>query len=102
MKVYISGPMTGLPGHNFPAFNAAAKQLRAIGVDVVNPVEVCRESGGQWHEYMKADIKALCDCDALVLLDGWQHSNGAQLELHLAHRLQMEIETIDKFMEAHQ
>lgn len=99
MKVYISGPMTGLPGHNFPAFNAAAKQLRSLGVDVVNPVEVCRESGGKWHDYMKADIKALCDCDGLVLLDGWQHSNGAQLELNIAHRLQMEIETLNKFVE---
>ena len=50
-----------------------------------------------WHQFMRADIKALCDCDALALLDGWQHSAGAQLELHLAHRLGLEIGTVEKF-----
>lgn len=39
-RIYDSGPMTGLPGLNFPAFDAAAKQLRAAGYDVVNPAEL--------------------------------------------------------------
>jgi len=37
---YISGPMTGLPEHNFPAFNAAAAYYRERGFEVINPAEM--------------------------------------------------------------
>ena len=38
--VYLSGPMTGLPDFNRPAFHAAAAALRAQGYVVINPAEV--------------------------------------------------------------
>ena len=47
MRVYISGPMSGLPELNFPAFHAAAASLRAKGLDVVNPAEINAEHPGQ-------------------------------------------------------
>jgi hypothetical protein len=90
MRVYLSGPMTGLPDLNFPAFQAAAARLRAEGLQVVNPAEI-GAAGMSWEACMRADIKALCDCDAIVLLPGWEASKGAHLELHLAHRLGMEV-----------
>ncbi len=37
--IYISGPMSGLPECNYPAFNAAAAHLRALGYSVENPAE---------------------------------------------------------------
>jgi len=37
--IYLSGPMSGLPGFNFPAFHAAAAKLRADGFTVLNPAE---------------------------------------------------------------
>jgi hypothetical protein len=88
--------MSGLPELNFPAFHAAAATLRAKGLDVVNPAEIQAEYPGQWESCMKADIKALCDCDALVLLPGWERSKGAHLEVHVAHRLGMEIFSISE------
>lgn len=96
LRIYISGPMTGKPDLNFPAFHAAADLLRKQGYDPVNPVELNVEQG-DWHACMRNDIKALCDCDALALLPGWQESQGAHLELHIAHRLGLQIGTLEEF-----
>lgn len=95
MRVYISGPMTGLPDLNFPAFHRAAKLLRGLDYVVVNPADINPGGAMSWHDCMRADIKALCDCDALVLLPGWERSKGAHLELHLAHRLELQIGFIE-------
>lgn len=91
MKVYLSGPMTGIQDFNFPAFNAEAARLRAAGLQVVNPAEINPDTTMSWHECMRADIKALCDCDTLALLPGWESSQGAHLELHIAHRLGLRV-----------
>lgn len=37
--VYLSGPMTGLPDFNYPAFHDAAQRLRSIGHRVESPAE---------------------------------------------------------------
>lgn len=97
-RIYISGPMTGMPELNFPAFNAAAAALRANGFVVVNPAELNADNQGDWASCMKADIKALCDCAALALLPGWEGSRGAHLEVHLAHRLGMNIRRIEELI----
>lgn len=91
-RVYISGPMTGLPELNFPAFHQAAGELRALGLDVVNPAEINPDAQMSWEQCMRADIKALCDCDTIVLLPGWENSRGAHLEVHLAHRLGIKVQ----------
>ena len=33
-RVYVAGPMTGLPDFNYPAFNAEAQRLRGLGYQV--------------------------------------------------------------------
>lgn len=90
-RVYLSGPMTGYQDLNFPVFNAEAARLRALGHEVINPAEINPDSTKSWRECMRADIKALCDCDILALLPGWEHSKGAHLELHIAHRVGIRI-----------
>lgn len=84
MTIYISGPMTGLPGYNYPAFDDAAAKLRAAGYDVVNPAELC-DPNMKWRECMRLNIAALMECDAIVMLPDWLHSRGACLELRLAY-----------------
>ena len=32
-RLYVAGPMTGLPDHNYPAFAEAAARLRAVSSD---------------------------------------------------------------------
>jgi len=93
-RIYLSGPMTGLPGLNFPAFNAEAARLRGLGHVVVNPAEINPDATLSWGQCMRADIKALCDCDVLALLPGWETSLGAHLELHIAHRIGLEITAV--------
>ncbi len=86
-KVYISGPMSGLPKYNYPAFYEAAMQLRLKGVEVVSPAEGAVTNDKMWSDYMRSAIKMLCDCDFNVRLPGWQQSKGAQLETQIAKAL---------------
>lgn len=89
MRVYLSGPMTGIADNNFPAFHEHAAKLRAQGFDVVSPAEI--QEAGTWELCLRADIRELCTCDAIALMPGWEGSKGANLELHLAHRLGMKV-----------
>ena len=87
LTAYVSGPMTGLPDLNFPAFHAAAKYLRFRGVEVVNPAEFGEEPGKSWVDYMRKDIAALMRCNVIVMLPGWKKSKGAKLERFIARAL---------------
>lgn len=90
-RYYVSGPMTGLPGLNKPAFNAEADRLRALGFDVVNPAEVELPEGSTWADYIRHDLKLLLDCTAIVMLPGWERSNGAVIEHVVAVKLGMKV-----------
>jgi len=90
-RIYLSGPMTGIADYNFPAFNAAAARLRKLGYSVANPAEKEIDSKKTWEDYLRADLIELLRCDAIALLPGWQKSKGANLELHVAHRVGIEI-----------
>lgn len=87
VRVYVSGPMTGIQEFNFPAFKAATALLRQRGYEVLCPTEIEPNLSATWHECLRGDIKAICDVDMLVLLPGWENSKGAHLEVHIAHRL---------------
>lgn len=88
-KLYLAGPMSGLPDFNFPAFHAEAARLRALGYEVCNPAENPEPPGGSWEGYMRLAIAQLVTCDTIALLPGWEHSRGAGIEKKLAHELGM-------------
>ncbi len=90
-RIYISGPMTGIEDLNFPAFHAEAKRLRGLGYEVVNPAELVIYENSGWLDCMKKDIAKMLTCEAICLLDGWQNSDGANLEVLIAHRLGIKI-----------
>lgn len=92
-RIYLSGPMSGLPEHNFPAFNAEAARLRGLGYDVVNPVEINGDAAvaqGKSHiECVRADVAQLATCDTIALLpDCWQ-SLGVKIERAVGELLQL-------------
>lgn len=90
-RVYVAGPMTGLPDLNFPAFHAAAAELRAQGLHVENPAEHGETEGAEWGDYLRYDLGRLATCSAIYLLPGWEKSKGAQLEAHVARTLDMTV-----------
>jgi len=99
MRLYISGPMTDMPNHNYLAFNEAAKQLREAGYEVLNPAELdLIEKKETWEECLRRDIKYEVECDGLALIFGWSESKGASLEKYIADQLGMPVATVEKFI----
>lgn len=85
MRLYIAGPMTGLPDLNYPAFNTAAEQLRAAGYQVTNPAEnVLPMANPGWADYMAVSLEQVKAADGLALLPGWTDSKGAWAEVGTA------------------
>ena len=99
MKLYIAGPMTGLPDLNFPAFNAVAEQLRQAGHTPANPAEINPDHTMPWAECMQRDIAELVKCDGIVLLPGWEGSAGANIERLFAQRMGLHIFSADALHE---
>ncbi len=93
-RYYLSGPMTGLPALNFPAFHAAADALRLAGLEVVNPAELNPDPGTGWADCLRTDLRALLDCQAIAMLPGWEGSRGARLEHHVAEQLGMSVHLV--------
>lgn len=80
-------------------FRLAADLIAAAGHQPVNPFDiaphhrcVCPSPNGNegaagghvWGCYLRGDLAALLDCDAILMLPGWEHSHGARLELAVA------------------
>jgi len=101
MIAYLSGPMSGIKNDNFPAFRAAANTLRADGWTIVNPIETDHlvENAGEkkaWHRYLRKDLGIICQtCDAIIVMQGWEESDGARLEVKTCFELGMPIYKLD-------
>lgn len=99
LRVYLAGPMSGLPGWNYPAFHQAAAALRAAGYQVVNPAENGLPPEAHWEQHMRRDIAALLTCGRLALLPGWAASKGAVLEERIARQLGMTVQSVERWIE---
>lgn len=112
-RVYIGGPMRGIPEFNFPAFHAAADALKAIGCTVFNPaakdnerhgVDISKgnmtgdesiasaQHGFNLREALGLDLTWICaEADAIALLPGWRNSKGATAEHATAVALGLKV-----------
>lgn len=101
-KVYIAGPMSGLPDFNFPAFDRAAEMLKSRGLEPMNPAEIGRRwiaehgnrqpSQGEYNALLIEGRKMLRKCGRVYLLRGWERSNGARGEVSYALILGIDLE----------
>jgi hypothetical protein len=90
--IYLSGPMTGLPDYNRPAFNKVAEELRAKGKSVFNPADIGpKENIMPRAWYMRKDLEGLMKSDSVYVLPGWDTSEGAKLEVAIAKELELPI-----------
>lgn len=87
MRIYIAGPMTGLPHFNYPAFHQAAALLRAAGHVAINPAENPAPVCGSWLGYTRTSVAQVANVDCVVMLSGWLRSKGARIEFILAKLL---------------
>jgi Domain of unknown function (DUF4406) len=117
MDIYLAGPMQGYPEFNFPRFNAVTAALRSQGHRVFNPAEkdIERHNGVDIskgnatgdltqskveHKFslrtaLSDDLDYICNtANCIVLLPGWEKSNGAQAEHRTAVALQSEGMTL--------
>lgn len=84
MRIYISGPITKDPNYKTKFAKAAAKIERA-GHKVINPAVLADYAPGQpWSFYMTMALAALPWCDAIYMLEGYEDSPGAMIELRWA------------------
>lgn len=84
MKLYLSGPISGHDlKERFEAFKKVEEKVKALGHEAVNPM-VISPPELDYKDCMREDLKALLDCDGIVLMDGWQNSKGCIVEFYVA------------------
>lgn len=102
MLVYLAGPMHGIEGYNFPAFDKARDLGISLGFHIISPADMDRNrgfdgsqsvqmAGFDLREAMRWDIMELTKCDAIALLPGWESSSGARAELMVAMYLKLKV-----------
>jgi hypothetical protein len=120
MRIFISGPMVGVPRFNFPASTTAFSVLCDWGHDVFEPVErdldrgilpegvsfeeladgthrfSARESLGEDVAWIAAHAEAIC------LLPGWEDDARSVAELSVAAALGLQAGYLDDFRAVNQ
>jgi hypothetical protein len=117
-RVYLAGPMRGIPHFNAPAFDQAAADLRELGYEVCNPLdrdrryhgrhvtdsatgdvdEAARTTGFNLRDALAWDMTWIAQqADAIAVLPGWENSRGARAEVALAHALGIDVAPVDAF-----
>ena len=91
-KVYISLPISGYDiSERRNTAKAMENKLRKLGYDVFNPLENGLPTYASTNQHMKADIKALLGCDAVIFMQGFNHSAGCHTELTIAMAIGLEV-----------
>lgn len=97
-RLYVAGPMTGLHEFNYPAFRAAAADLIGKGYAVEDPSTNVNPTPDDYHGWLRAGLAQLIQCDGVALLEGWEGSGGARLEVNVAATLGLSVRPLHEWM----
>ena len=99
MRVYLAGPMTGLPQNNREAFAYAWNKLIEEGFDAISPhflesaieIETRAKMGtaAVYRHVLPVDCFAISSADAVLALPGWEDSRGCNFERHFADLIEI-------------
>jgi hypothetical protein len=105
-KIYIAGPMSGVPDHNKSAFLKAEQYLISFygkeKVKIFNPINheaslmvqrgLIRDTKEAYRLCMAMDCEFICRHATMIfMLNGWENSKGAMAEWTLAKCLGIRI-----------
>ncbi|UZT28738.1 DUF4406 domain protein [Nocardia phage NS-I] len=107
MRVYLAGPMTvvGPPTYNYPAFFQAEAELLQSdpSLEITNPAREHDDADGNpifdkpHTEYMRTAVLNITECDAVILLPGWERSPGVRVEITVAQALGLPVTSINEW-----
>ena len=87
MRPYLCGPYSEATK---PTFKAAEDALRAAGTSPAwGPHDLTLPGSASPDDWARARIRRMCECDTLILLDGWAGDPTAEFERSVGKRLGM-------------
>lgn len=89
--------MTGLPDHNRAEFHHYAKLLRHQGHEVISPAESPEQTS--YEDYLRWDLQAILEVDAVVVIPGFADSKGASIECMVAAAIGVPIYFAESFLD---
>lgn len=110
IRLYLAGPMSGLPDVNYPTFERASQLLHDLGYEVVSPhkghatpadLQQAAELGvavidtPEYKALLDRTTISMLSCSGVALLPGWQNSYGAQHEVSRAIGAGIPVKPID-------
>lgn len=91
-KIYLSGPISGYDlDERRRLFGKTENCLSNNGYEVFNPLKNGLSEDALKSEHMRADIRNLTECDAIVFLPRWEYSAGCRTEFIVAACLKLKV-----------
>lgn len=90
-RIYIAGMVSALPYEvAYDNFAQAEMKMRAQG-KTINPMHLCGEHWGWFRCMLVCVWNLVWKCDRVYLLDNWNQSPGARIEVWFAVLTRKEI-----------
>lgn len=86
-RIYIAGKIGDLPKEEYEVnFAVGSIEGAILGYQSISPLYLPHKHDKTWKSYMREDLRALKECDAIYMLRNWTDSRGAKIEHWFAKR----------------